>query len=214
MTADIVWENYDLSQLIEISSNAVKEEGDSGNFKIGESFTVKNLLYPLLIESSNDAAEALTEVIGKEAFVELMNLQAESFGLQNTQFFNPTGLEPDKPDGPINYSTAKDLAKLTAYLLKTNPEILEISALPEYDLYTSDGIFHHKLLNTDELLKEIPGVMGSKTGWTPQAQGCLILVVKAPNNNGVLINVILGSPNRFAEMKKLINWVGEAYNGW
>jgi len=211
ITANIVLEHYDLSQIIEISHQAVGEEGNSGEFKIGETLTVENLIYSLLIESSNDAAEALTEVIGKDAMVDLMNLETKAIGMENTRFFNPTGLEPDEPDGPINYSSTRDLVKLTAYLLKTDPEILRISALPEYDLYTLDNVFHHKLINTDELLKEIPDAVASKTGWTPQAQGCLLLAIKAPQNNGVIVNVILGSPDRFGEMKELINWIKTAY---
>ena len=215
MTADIVWEKYDLSQSIQISAEAVKavkEEGASGNFKTGENLKVENLIHSLLIESSNDAAEALTEVIGREAFVSLMNLQATStIGMRNTSFVNPTGLDPDEPNGPINYSTARDLAKLTSYLYQKYPQILQISALPEYDLYTSEGIFHHKAINTDGLLGKVPGILGSKTGLTPAAGGCLVLVQKSPNNKGVIINVILGSADRFGEMKKLIDWVGQAY---
>jgi len=211
ITANIVLEHYDLSQIIEISHQAVGEEGNSGQFKIGETLTVENLLYSLLIESSNDAAEALTEVIGKDAMVDLMNLEARAIGMENTRFFNPTGLEPDNPNGPINYSSTKDLATFVAYLLKTNPKILEISTFSEYNLYSPEGIFHHKLTNTNELLGEFSGAIASKTGWTPQAQGCLLLAIKAQNGRGVIINIILGSPDRFEEMKKLINWIGEAY---
>ena len=215
ITADIVLEHYDLSQIIEISHQAVGEEGNSGEFKIGETLTVENLLYSLLIESSNDAAEALTEVIGKDAMVDLMNLEAKVIGMENTRFFNPTGLDPDDINGPINYSSTKDLATFAAYLLKTNPKILEISTLSEYNLYSPEGIFHHKLTNTNELLGESASwrtrVIGSKTGWTPQAQGCLLLAIKAQKDRGVIINIILGSPDRFEEMKKLINWIGEAY---
>jgi len=215
ITADIVLEHYDLSQIIEISHQAVGEEGNSGQFKIGETLTVENLLYSLLIESSNDAAEALTEVIGKDAMVDLMNLETKAIGMENTRFFNPTGLEPDNPNGPINYSSTKDLATFAAYLLKTNPKILEISTFSEYNLYSPEGIFHHKLTNTNELLGESAswrtGIIGSKTGWTPQAQGCLLLAIKSPQNNGVIVNVILGSPDRFGEMKELINWIRTAY---
>ena len=215
ITADIVLEHYDLSQIIEISHQAVGEEGNSGQFKIGETLTVENLLYSLLIESSNDAAEALTEVIGKDAMVDLMNLETKAIGMENTRFFNPTGLEPDNPNGPINYSSTKDLATFAAYLLKTNPKILEISTFSEYNLYSPEGIFHHKLTNTNELLGESASwrtrIIGSKTGWTPQAQGCLLLAIKSPQNNGVIVNVILGSPDRFGEMKELINWIRTAY---
>lgn len=211
MTADVVFENYDLSQIVKISHRAVKEEGSTGELKIDEELSVENLLYSLLIESSNDAAVALVEVIGEEAFVGLMNLQAKAIGMENTKFINPTGLDPDDSGGPINYSSARDLVKLMNFIMKTNPKILEISALPEYDLYSPDNTFHHKLINTSGLLSEIDGVVASKTGWTPEAEGCLALAIKAPNNRGTIINVILGSPDRFGEMRKLIKWVKEAH---
>ena len=96
MTAEVVLKNYELSQVVEISKTAVAIEGESGKLKIGEIFKVQDLLYPLLMESSNDVAQALSEVIGERAFVDLMNFEAENLGLKNTNFVNPTGLDPDE----------------------------------------------------------------------------------------------------------------------
>ncbi len=163
------------------------------------------------MESSNDATAALTEVVGKTAFVDLMNLIAKNLNMKNTYFIDAMGLDPDEPDGPINYSTAEDLAKLTINLLQTKPKILEISGLPEYNLYSASDVFHHKIENTNELLGEIPGIIGGKTGWTPEAKGCLLLVTKVPQSRGIAINVVLGSSDRFKEMKKLVEWLKEAY---
>lgn len=211
MTAFVVLENYDLSQMIEISKEAVEQDEDFGNFKIGETFLAKDLLYPLLIESSNDAAYALAEVISVDGFVDLMNFEAQKLGLADTYFVNPTGLDPKDQEQPVNYTTVEDLVKLTNYLLKI-PLIWEILSAPEYDFYSPDGVFHHKLINTNELLKnnEIE-IIGGKTGWTPRAQGCLLLVTKAPKSKGYLVNIILGSKNRFEEMKKLLDWLNNAY---
>jgi D-alanyl-D-alanine carboxypeptidase len=206
MTADIVWEDYDPSLIVEITKLK-----DLGNFKIGEKFSVGALLYPLLMESSNDAAVALAQIIGEKSFVDLMNLEAKNLGMENTNFVNPTGLDPDNPGEPKNYSTVEDLVKLTIHLLKTKPKIMEILATPEIDFYTPEGVFHHKLKNTNQLLNEIDGIIGGKTGWTDEAQGCLLLVTIAPKNRGEIINVILGSENRFEEMKNLINWINSAY---
>lgn len=207
MTSYIVLENYDLEQKIEISKTAVSTEGDLGEFKVGESFFVKDLLYPLLIESSNDAATALAEVIGKEAFVHLMNLQAQDLGLKNTYFVNPTGL--DSGEGPFNQSTCKDLVDLSWQFLKKYPEAFKILSIKELDFYTPDNNFHHHLINRNELLGKIPEIVGGKTGYTEKAKGCLFLATK--KNEGFLFSVILGSEQRFEEMKNLLNWLDKAY---
>ncbi|MBZ9569445.1 D-alanyl-D-alanine carboxypeptidase [Patescibacteria group bacterium] len=201
MTANVVLEYYpDLSQTIEISQEAVFQTEDFGDLKIGERLSVKDLLYIMLIESSNDAAFALTEIIGEEGFVGLMNLEAKFLGMENSYSVDSTGISSE------NRSSVKDLIILTKHLLE-RPLIWEILGEPEFDLYGPDGVFHHKLLNTNELLGEIPQTVGGKTGFLPEAKGCFLLVLKAPKNKGFLINVILGSENKFEEMKKLINSV-------
>jgi len=197
MTALVVLENYDLSFPVKISQKAVGQEENIGKLKAGEILTVKDLLYVMLIESSNDAAYALAEVIGVDNFVDIMNWEAKSLGLKNTYFSNPTGL-----DDPQNYSTAQDLAILTKYLLQ-KPFLWEILNISQLNLYLSDGTFHHQLKNTNELLGKLPGIFGGKTGWSPQASGCILLVLKTSENH-YSINVILGAPDRFSEMKKLI----------
>lgn len=158
----------------------------------------KELLYPLLIISDNNAAITLTEVIGEGAFVDLMNLEAQYLGLENTHFINATGL--DGAD-TFNYSTVQDLAKFAKHLTTERPLIWEISTIQAFE----------NAVNTNELLSEIPGIIGGKTGETPGAGGCLILIVQAPKGKGYIINVILNSENRFEEMKKLLNWLNSAY---
>lgn len=192
MTANVVLENYELSQEIKISET-------------GRTFSIEYLLYPLLMESSNDAAYTLANdynEITEEIFVSLMNLKAESLGLENTHFVNPTGLDSNPPT-VLNYSTAKDLVRLTKYLLK-KPLIWKILSTPKFDTYGPE------LINTNELLGEIPQ-LGGKTGWTLEAGGCFLLVMEAPRSSDYIINVILGSKDRFGEMKKLIDWLHQAY---
>lgn len=211
MTALVVLENYNLSQIIEISKTAVSQTGDNGRLKIGEIFQMKDLLYPLLMESSNDAAYALAEVVSRQAFVDLMNLEAQKIGLENTVFGNPTGLDPDEdPEKLGNYSTPEDLVKLVKELLGRKI-IWQILSTPEYNLYSPDGVFHHRVVNTNELLAEIPEIIGGKTGYTAESDGCLLLVLNSPFNKGIIINIILGSPGRFSEMRQLLTWVKESY---
>ena len=218
MTALVVLDNYNLSQLAEISKEAVLQEEEQGELKVGEILFVKNLLYIMLMESSNDAAYALSEIIGKESFVDLMNHKARNIGLENTYLGNPTGLDPIDPIDLINYSTAEDLVKLTEYLLKNQLLILEILSLEEFELYRPDNTFHHKLRNTNEFLADDgwqAEIIGGKTGWTPRAKGCFLLVLKSANwqteNESYLTYVILGSNNRFEEMRKLIDWTNKAF---
>jgi D-alanyl-D-alanine carboxypeptidase len=211
MTADVILENYDLSKMVEISKKAVKEEGSAGDFRIGESFRMGDLIYPLIIESSNDAAVALSQAVGEDQMINLMNAKAREIKMDDTLFVDPAGLDPDEQNGSINHSTAEDLVRLAVYLLQKNSEIPQISVLTEHNLYSPDGVFHHKIKNTNLLLPEFPDALLSKTGWTPQAEGCLLFVTKAPNDRGLIVNVILHSPDRFGDMEKLIKWIGNAY---
>jgi len=212
MTTLVVLDNYDLSKEIKISKEAVAQEEDFGKLEIGRVYAVNYLLYPLLMESSNDAAFSLAsdyDGMTFEKFVELMNSTARKLGFNNTSFVNPSGLDPEEnePQTRINYSTVRDLAELTKGLLN-KPLIWEILSTPKYSFYGPE------LTNTNELLGEIPGIVGGKTGYTDTAGGCMVLVTKAPGEKGILVNVILGSDGgngRFGEMKKLVNWLNTAY---
>jgi len=213
MTALVVFgldETYNLFDLITITKQSVEQEGSSKykDLKIGERLSVQNLLYIMLLESSNDAAFALTIPIGEDGFVELMNLYAKKIGLNNTFFINPTGLDPDDPKEPKNYSTARDLSRLAGYILRKYPRIFEFTNNQNRKIINEDGSIRHIILeNTNELLAEIPEIIGGKTGWTPEAGGCLLIVLKDSDSSDYYINVILGSNDRFTEMLKIINLI-------
>ncbi len=216
MTAWVVLEHYDLAEEITISKAAANQYGNIKKLEEGKTFSVEYLLYPLLMESSNAAAYALAndyqKETGEKEFAELMNQEAEKIGLNNTFFANPTGLDPEDSKTEINYSTANDLAKLAKKLLE-KPLIWEILSLPKYSLYGPE------LVNTNRFLLDgstgwQDKIIGGKTGYTDEAEGCLLLVLKAPKNQGYLINVILGADgkeNRFEEMRKLVDWLKTAY---
>ena len=201
-------ETYSSSQTITITREAVEQEGSSkyGDLKVGENLSVEALFYTMLIESSNDAAFALSQLIGQEGFVDLMNLYAKNLGLEKTYFVNPTGLEPDNLQEPKNISAARDIVKLTKYILKNYPQIFEITANQSYEVLKPDGSLHHFIPeNTNKLLGEIPEIIGGKTGWGIEAGGCLLLVLDDPNTSKYYINIVLGAKDRFAEMRKLID---------
>ncbi|MDD2696772.1 MAG: serine hydrolase [Candidatus Pacebacteria bacterium] len=216
MTAYVVLENYDLSKEITVSKEAVSQEGNFGKLEVGNVFTTEYLLYPLLMESSNDAAFALADDYGdmtERKFVELMKEEAQKLGMADTFFDNPTGLDPEESKTELNYSTANDLLKLAKKLLE-KPLVWKILSTPKYSLYGP------QLVNTNEFLFDGTGVwdgriVGGKTGYTEMAGGCMLLVLNAPKNEGLLINIILGANgtnDRFKEMEKLVDWINSAYN--
>lgn len=211
VTVDVIFKNYDLTKEIIITKEAVSQEEDFGKLKVGDVLTVQQLLYPLLMESSNDAAFALAndyDGVNEQVFVNMMNEDAQSLNLKNTRFVNSSGLDPEEqePKEKINVSSASDLSQLTKHLLKT-PLVWEILATPKINLYGET------LVNTNKLLDTMPGIIGGKTGYTDTALGCFVLVIEAPKDKGQIINVILGTTaDRFNEMEKLINWTRQAYS--
>jgi D-alanyl-D-alanine carboxypeptidase len=195
MTAVVVLDNYKLSDIVVVDNIADAQDPMKQDVKLGEVMPVESFLNIMLIGSSNKSAYALAEKMGEPIFVELMNKKAKDLGLQNTFFADPTGLSPQ------NVSTASDLIKLTEHILKNYPKIADISRLKELDVPNFG-----KVINTDQLLGEIPDVICSKTGFTEAAKGCLLLVINDSKTNDYIINVILGADDRFSEMEKLINW--------
>jgi len=217
MTAVVVLddpEDYNFDKIVNISKRSVDQDENLGNLSIGEKISVKNLLYTMLIESSNDAAFALSEVIGEENFIAKMNQKSIDLGLADTFFINPTGLDIDDLDDNetyFNFSTVRDLAKFSEYILNKYPQIWEISSKMSYEILDSAGQFHHLAVNKNGFLNLSPNfaTIGWKTGYTDTAGGCVVVILK--NNEGkILINVILGAASadaRVEEMKKLVNWL-------
>lgn len=207
-------EKYNLDREITIDKSAVETEGDSGALVVGEKIKARDLLNIMLIVSSNDAAIALAEDVvsfagrGKDAtyFTELMNGFARKNSLSDTRFANPAGI-----DDKDNYSTARDVVKLSAILLKERPEIFEITITPETDVKSIDGEHSHFIKNTNKLIGRLPGIVGGKTGYTDEAGESLLLIVKNPTNNHKIIVVVIGAKNRFVEMEKLMNWIWDSY---
>ena len=208
MTADIVLENYNLSDDIMVSGRAVTE---GGYFKSGDTFPVKTFLNTMLMGQDNIAAYALSEKMGTDKFVSLMNQKAKDLGLADTFYSNAVG------SGRANHSTANELVKLVKWLFDYQPSIFSISVMPEFDIYDQNNILRYKVKNADILLNNSSliwsdNIIGSKLANNSAAGQCILLVLKSPNNDGYLINIILKSNDRFGEMKSLVNWVYSSYN--
>jgi len=179
MTALIVCEQYNVLDRMRIPKEAVGIEGSSMYLREGESLTLQELLYGLMLHSGNDAAVALAIYCGGtvEGFVELMNDKARTLGLSNTHFENPNGL-----DSPAHYSTAADLATLTAYAMENPIFSKTVSA-------KTVSIGGRSMRNHNKLLWRLDGADGVKTGYTKAAGR--ILVSSVVRNGRRLIAVTI-----------------------
>lgn len=210
MTAIIVLENFDLEEIIKVSKDSVLALGDKGGLIRGEELSIRDLLYIMLIESSNDAAMALAndnQKLNYEEFLDLMNTKAIELELENTKFLDPIGLNSK------NKSTSFELAYLIKHALGFS-NLWDILKIPETTIYSIDNKFVHNLANTNELLDKIPFLKGGKTGYTEEAGECMLTVSDISDSlgfNNYLITVVLGSYQREADTEKLINWSKQAY---
>ncbi len=202
VTALVVLSHFPLDQTITVRTTY--PDGQSIGFKSGETISVENLLYALLVDSANDAAEIFAENYpgGRTEFVSAMNAYVAALGLRHTQFTNPTGL--DELD---HYSSASDLGRIAAHAVQ-NPLLSRIVSTENAIVSSTDQSQTYVIANTNALLGKVPGVMGIKTGFTDLAGQSLVTLVDRQSHK--LIFVVMGSSDRFAETIKLIDW---AYSG-
>lgn len=185
-------------QIVPVSENARRAVGSRMFIQIDIPVTVNELLRGMIIQSGNDATIALAEAVSgsEEAFVARMNQEAKRMGLTATEFANSTGLP-----APRHTSTARDLAQLTAALIRDYPEY--------YPLYAQKEYRYNEITqpNRNRLLWRDPTVDGVKTGHTEAAGYCLIS--SAIRDKRRLISVVLGTTSdaaRAAESQKLLNY--------
>ncbi len=211
MSAIIVVENYNLDKIVEISRKAIDAPEEVGRLRPGEKITIRGLLELSLLVSSNDAAQALSEVMGEEKFIEKMNEKAKKIGLLNTHFVSAHGYEPE------NQSSAEDLALLTKYSIINCPVIWEILGEKQIIIKGTDasgGEIVHNLNNTNKLILE-DYVLGGKTGYTEEAGDTMILAMKTPGiveGNIVLVLLGLGIAERIPRMKNFYDWTVWGWN--
>lgn len=202
MTAAIVLELTKPDSVIVIPKDATRDLPlDSAMMGItpGEQYTVKELLYGMLLPSGNDAAQALAIAVAgsQPRFVALMNAKAQQLGLKQTHFTNASGL-----DGPGHYSTAYDLA-IMAHYAQSFPLFKAVVATKHYQIpYT----LQHKYLdlyNANAFIETYEGATGIKPGNTGLAGNCL--VASAERNGHQLLGVLLDTPGRNTNMARLFD---------
>lgn len=202
LTALVALDAYPLE--LNLKVGRVKVEGQKMGLAAGQELRAEDLLFGLLVYSANDAAEVLADNYpgGRKAFIDAMNLKASQLSMVDSNFINPSGL-----DG--NTTTARDLAILSQVAMK-NPEFAKIVGTKEITVWDRSGKRAFKLKNINELLGEVPGVLGVKTGWTENARENLVTYIEREDKK--IMMVVLGSQDRFGETKELIDWVFANYN--
>lgn len=200
MTALVSIENIEQSDYAKVSAKAIGTLGESGQLSQGEKMKISDLLYPLLLVSSNDAAEVLAEYEGRDKFMSLMNEQAVSIGMTHTNYEDPSGLSPN------NYSTAKDLFALTHYLFTKHKTVFDITTLDKYSLANRTwSNANHQFSSRDNYL-------GGKTGYTDKAKRTGISVFKTNfedyGDRNIAI-ILLKTDNRTQDINNILDYLND-----
>ncbi|MBQ8014794.1 MAG: D-alanyl-D-alanine carboxypeptidase [Clostridia bacterium] len=174
---------------ITVTKEMVSVEGTSMGLLEGDSVSLRELVYGMLLQSGNDAANTVAYVIGgsPEGFAELMNARAAEIGMKNTSFVTASGLDDEK-----HYSTAYDMALLACESIG-NPEFAAICSQKNARLTYGNPPYARTLTNHNRLLWKYPDAIGIKTGFTKKSGRCL---VSAAERDGiVLVAVTLNAPS-------------------
>ncbi len=210
MTLLVALENANIDDMVKVSKNATKAPKVKMYLSEGEEIRLENLLYALSLESFNDAAVAVAEYVGGDVdtFCDMMTAKAKELGAVNTSFKTPNGL-----DAEGHYSTARDMAIITAYALK-NEQFLEITNTRSMTFSSSKK--EYTVNNKNRLLNEYQGANGVKTGYTGLAGQCFVGAAKRGDMQ--LVTVVLqsgwgetGKAQKWIDTKRLLNYGFENY---
>ena len=204
MTAVLLMESGKLDTKTTISKHAASTPWGSGRLKKGDIYKTSDLLYAMLLPSYNDAATAVAEKVGgtEAKFVAKMNAKARELGLKKTQFCNPHGLDADG-----HYTTAKELAMLTAYAY-TFPEIRDCWGTQYKTIKNLKTGKKMTVWSSNSIFGYVSNFLGGKTGTEDNAGCCFTGVYEY--NGSVYVTVVLGSGYgfaRWADTKKLHNYI-------
>lgn len=200
MTAILTIEAGDLDRKFTVDPYAIMIEGTTMGLREGDIVSRRDLLYGILLPSGNDAANAAAVSVSGSvsAFAEKMNEKAAELGLSNTHFVTPSGLDADG-----HYTTARDLASLTAYAMK-NALFREIVSCRSKTLEFGNPPYKRTLYNSNKMLSRYDGAIGVKTGFTDNARRCL---VSAARRDGVtLIAVTLNASDDWNDHTRMLNY--------
>ncbi|MCI8619716.1 MAG: D-alanyl-D-alanine carboxypeptidase [Oscillospiraceae bacterium] len=226
MTCLLALERGNLSDQITVSESALADldpYGSSADLVVGETFSLKELLYCLMISSANDAGPVIGEYISgsTDAFIDLMNQRAAELGCTGTHFANPHGLHDDD-----HYTTARDLSRIMLEAIK-NETFLEIISTPRHYIPATNMTAEERILDSTNyfISNKVTSdyydsrVIGGKTGFTTPAGRCIMFL--AEDNDLKYLCIILGAETyiteesttygSFTQGKKLIDFGFDHY---
>lgn len=205
MTALIALESGRLDEEVVVSKRASIAPKVRLGVREGEKFRLGDLLYPLMLQSSNDVAVAIAEHLGGsvEGFAEMMNKRAEEMGCRDTVFVTSNGL-----DSGNHHSTAYDLALITKNALD-NEDFRELIKTSDKSIQSNKRVY--SVYNKNRLLNEFEGALGVKTGFTGKAGQCFVGAAK--RGDMTLISVVLasgwgseGKERKWIDTKRLLSY--------
>ncbi len=206
LTALLVIEQGDLDRRVTIQIEDTKVEPSALEFKPGEEYTRRHLLFALLLKSANDVALALARdnAGSVAAFAEKMNRRAETLGATASHFTNPHGLHD-----PHHFTTARDLAAIARVAMQL-PLFREIVATPEIGMARGDEWV--VLKNHNKLLAMLPGCIGVKTGFTRPAQQVLVSSAIRAGREALSVVMHTDKPGIWNDSKTLLEHAFEKFD--
>ena len=201
MTALVTREITNSNDTAQVSKKTLNTEGKNGGLKVGEKIKITDLVYPLLLESSNDAAEIIAERFGRDIFIRKMNEVAENLQMSKTSYEDPSGLSPK------NQSSVSDIFKLAGYLNQQKgdltPSILQITTLRSFSNKK------HNWSNISQFLHK-DGYIGGKSGYTDEAKQTVVSLFSLPlgklDSRPISI-VLLQSQDRYKDVENILKYL-------
>lgn len=200
MTSVLALEELAPGRQIRVSSKMLSVEGTCLGLADKDVITLESLVYGMLLESGNDAANVTAYAIAgsERKFAVMMNEKAKQIGMNDTNFVTPSGLDDEN-----HYSTAYDMALLGCYAVK-NPEFLNICSKKKAVVSFGDPPCEHTLYNHNKLLSSYDHALGIKTGFTKKSGRCL---VSCAEKDGVMLTAVtLNAPGDWSDHKKLLDY--------
>ena len=197
MTALVTKEIANPNDTTTISKEALATEGKNGELKLGEKIKVTDLLYPLLLESSNDAAEALAEHFDRDSFLSKMNEVAKQLNMTGTSYEDPSGLSEN------NKSTVFDMFKLAGYITRQQPDLFKITTLRSY--YNKKQSWS----NISQFLGD-SDYLGGKSGYTSAAKQTVVSLFSLPlgqNGDRPIAITLLQSTDRRKDVETILRYL-------
>lgn len=201
ITAIVAIESGKLNETVTVSKNAYRVEGSSIYLDLGEKQKLIDLVYAIMLRSGNDAATAIAEHVGGgtvQKFIDMMNAKVKDLGLTGTHFANPHGLDVNG-----HYSTAHDMAILTAYALK-NPIFKQIVSTKVKKIPWEGKEWDRTMTNKNKMLFRYDGSDGVKTGYTEKSGRCL--ASSATRNNRQLAVIVLNDGQDWDDSARLLDY--------